>query len=73
MADNQYELLDNKQGKSFYNYQQKALDQIFVKINQNPNNYNLLYQLPTGGGKTVIFSGIARRYIQERYLSLLTV
>lgn len=65
MADNQYELLDNKQGKSFYNYQQKALDQIFVKINQNPNNYNLLYQLPTGGGKTVIFSGIARRYIQE--------
>ena len=65
MADNQYELIEEKQGKSFYDYQQKALDQIFVKINQNPTNYNLLYQLPTGGGKTVIFSGIARRYIQE--------
>ncbi|TXC81673.1 DEAD/DEAH box helicase [Luteibaculum oceani] len=65
MAENQYELLEKKQGKKFYNYQQKALDQIFVKINENPTHYNLLYQLPTGGGKTVIFSGIARRYIQE--------
>ena len=26
---------------------------------------NLLYQLPTGGGKTVVFSEIARRYINE--------
>ncbi len=29
------------------------------------NDYNLLYQLPTGGGKTVIFSEIARRYVEE--------
>ena len=26
---------------------------------------NLLYQLPTGGGKTVVFSEIARRYIEK--------
>ena len=30
-----------------------------------PSGYNLLYQLPTGGGKTVIFSELAKRYILE--------
>ncbi|MGB0166885.1 MAG: DEAD/DEAH box helicase [Luteibaculum sp.] len=65
MAENQYEILEKKQGKKFYDYQKKALDQIFQKIEENPTNYNLLYQLPTGGGKTVIFSGIARHYIQS--------
>ena len=30
-----------------------------------PNQYNLLFQLPTGGGKTVIFSELAKRYILE--------
>ena len=29
------------------------------------DNYKLLYQLPTGGGKTVIFSEMARRYIEQ--------
>lgn len=28
-------------------------------------NHHLLYQLPTGGGKTVIFSEIVRRYLAE--------
>src|SRR5699024_177806 len=27
--------------------------------------FNLLYQLPTGGGKTVVFSEIVRRYLQQ--------
>jgi type I site-specific restriction endonuclease len=31
-----------------------------------PDNYNLLYQLPTGGGKTVVFSEIVRRYINNK-------
>jgi len=52
-------------GKKLYDYQHGAIDKIFERINISPNNYNLLYQLPTGGGKTVIFSEIARRYLQS--------
>lgn len=52
-------------GKKLYDYQQKDLDQIFERFKNCPKDYNLLYQLPTGGGKTVIFSEIARRYIEE--------
>ncbi len=52
-------------GKKLYDYQHGAIDKIFERINDNPNEYNLLYQLPTGGGKTVIFSEIARRYIKK--------
>jgi len=54
---------DRKLGKKLYDYQHGAIDMIFDHINSNPDNYNLLYQLPTGGGKTVIFSEIARKYI----------
>ncbi len=54
-----------KQGKQLYAYQQNAIDEILKKIHDNPHNFNLLYQLPTGGGKTVIFSEIARRFIAE--------
>lgn len=58
--------LDNEEkiiGKKLYDYQHGAIDRIFDRINKYPKSYNLLYQLPTGGGKTVIFSEIARRYI----------
>ena len=51
--------------KKLYDYQEKALERIFARIHEFPANYNLCFQLPTGGGKTVIFSEIARRYIQE--------
>jgi len=51
-------------GKQLYAYQQKAIEEIFSKLKDHPSRYNLLYQLPTGGGKTVIFSEITRRYIQ---------
>lgn len=59
------ELLEIKEGKKLYDYQIDAIDKIFDRIRKFPNRYNLLFQLPTGGGKTVIFSEIARRYIQE--------
>lgn len=52
-----------KNGKQLYAYQQGAIDEIFNQLKDHPARYNLLYQLPTGGGKTVIFSEIARRYI----------
>lgn len=54
---------ERKIGKKLYGYQQGAIEKIFDCIKNYPDNYNLLYQLPTGGGKTVIFSEIARRYI----------
>lgn len=50
-------------GKQLYAYQHGAIDEIFKRLQDHPARYNLLYQLPTGGGKTVIFSEIARRYI----------
>jgi len=34
-------------------------------MSEMADNYKLLYQLPTGGGKTVIFSEMARRYIEQ--------
>lgn len=52
-----------QQERKLYDYQVKAIDQIFKKLACNPSPYNLVYQLPTGGGKTVIFSEIAKRYL----------
>ena len=52
-------------GKKLYDYQLEDLNQIFERFENCPSDHNLLYQLPTGGGKTVIFSEIARRYIEQ--------
>src|SRR5690606_18043450 len=51
--------------KTLYNYQEEDLQAIFKCLDESPSDFNLLYQLPTGGGKTVVFSEIARRYIQK--------
>ncbi len=58
-------------GKKLYDYQHGAIDKIFQRIKDNPSEYNLLYQLPTGGGKTVIFSEIARQYIESNHHKVL--
>ena len=55
----------NKVGKSLYDYQKEALFKIFKSFENAPENYHLLYQLPTGGGKTVIFSEITRQYLKH--------
>ncbi len=47
-----------------YNYQRGAIDKIFERFEGCPNDYHLLYQLPTGGGKTIIFSEIVSKYIK---------
>lgn len=53
-------------GKELYDYQKESIDQVFDKINNKAADFKLLFQLPTGGGKTVIFSEIARRFIAEK-------
>lgn len=52
-------------GKNLYSYQKGAIDKIFERFENSPNDYHLLYQLPTGGGKTVIFSEIVRQYLKH--------
>jgi superfamily II DNA or RNA helicase len=51
--------------KELYGYQQGDIDAIFERLDNARPNYHLLYQLPTGGGKTVIFSEIVRRYLSK--------
>lgn len=58
-------LIETTTKKNLYDYQLADLNKIFDVLESAPDNYNLLYQLPTGGGKTVIFSEIVRRYIQK--------
>ncbi len=65
MTLNSIEELRKKTGKKLYDYQEEGIDKLFSLLNRNPESYNVLYQLPTGGGKTVIFSEIARRYILD--------
>jgi len=55
----------NDTEKKLYDYQLKDLNRIFDVMAEEPDDFNLLYQLPTGGGKTIIFSEIVRRYIKE--------
>lgn len=70
ISNQEIDILDEKEtafGKQLYDYQHKSIDEIFQHIdNHNGQNYNLLFQLPTGGGKTVIFSEIARRFVENR-------
>ena len=51
--------------KTLYDYQLEDLNKIFQCFDEAPQGINLLYQLPTGGGKTVVFSEIARRFIEQ--------
>ena len=44
-----------------YNYQKGAIDKIFERFEDCPSDYHLLYQLPTGGGKTIIVSESGRQ------------
>lgn len=60
-----YDIDEKKEGKKLYDFQHEAIEQIFERLKKYPERYSLLYQLPTGGGKTVIFSKIAKRYIKE--------
>jgi superfamily II DNA or RNA helicase len=65
MAQDTFGIVEKKIDKELYEYQQEDIDKIFKVLEAHPERYNLLYQLPTGGGKTVIFSQIVREYIQR--------
>ncbi len=64
MPHTQFEL-EPEDRKELYGYQQGDIDAIFERLDNAPSNHHLLYQLPTGGGKTVIFSEIVRRYLSR--------
>ncbi|MEC3964595.1 DEAD/DEAH box helicase [Flagellimonas halotolerans] len=51
--------------KTLYDYQEEDLNKIFKHLEKLPKGTNILYQLPTGGGKTVVFSEITRRFIEQ--------
>lgn len=59
------ELEERKEGKQLYDYQKGAIEKIFNAFDNSPEDYHLLFQLPTGGGKTVIFSEIVRQYLKN--------
>ncbi|RYG30399.1 MAG: DEAD/DEAH box helicase, partial [Chitinophagaceae bacterium] len=48
-----------------YEYQEQDINKLFERLEAVDRNHRLLYQLPTGGGKTVIFSEIARRFFEK--------
>jgi superfamily II DNA or RNA helicase len=51
--------------KTLYPFQEFTVKGILKEFEENGENFNLLFQLPTGGGKTVIFSEIAKEYIAK--------
>ena len=57
------ETTGSQQRKDLYGYQENAINTLMSRMDKFPDRYNLLFQLPTGGGKTVIFSELAKRYI----------
>ncbi|OMQ12984.1 DEAD/DEAH box helicase [[Flexibacter] sp. ATCC 35103] len=50
--------------QALYAYQQTDINNILDQL-ENASNLKLLYQLPTGGGKTVVFSEIARQFMER--------
>jgi len=56
---------ENKLRPRLYEYQERDINLLFEKMELASASHRLLYQLPTGGGKTVIFSEITRRFIEK--------
>jgi len=65
MSDFAIEFQDKKSDKELYSYQHGAIEKIFEEFDTAPDDHHLLYQLPTGGGKTVIFSEFVRQYLKH--------
>ncbi len=64
----------SESAKKLYPYQENYIRHIFEEIQQlddHSQKENIIFQLPTGGGKTVIFSEIARKYIEQYHRKIL--
>jgi superfamily II DNA or RNA helicase len=72
MFENTIEI-EKEDKKELYAYQKGDIDAIFERIDNGPKQHHLLYQLPTGGGKTVIFSEIVRRYLSKHDLKVVVL
>ncbi len=57
--------------KNLYPYQKEAVKNILHELDKYEENVNVLFQLPTGGGKTIIFSEITRQYIEKKQKKVL--
>lgn len=57
--------------KKLYPYQEEYIKRIFEHLLENEKRENIVFQLPTGGGKTVIFSEISRKYIEQHQKKIL--
>ena len=53
------------EAKKLYPFQEKTVATIIEELDKNGSDFNLLFQLPTGGGKTVIFSEVAKKFIEK--------
>ncbi|MEP3209981.1 MAG: DEAD/DEAH box helicase family protein [Maribacter sp.] len=73
MAEIAAAVQERKTDKELYEYQQGAIGQIFDKFETAPEDHHLLYQLPTGGGKTVIFSEMVRQYLKKHNKKVLVM
>lgn len=73
MSETVFEVQEKKTDKELYDYQQGAIQKIFQKFEEEREDYHLLYQLPTGGGKTVIFSEIVRQYLKNHQKKVLVL
>ena len=62
-----------KTDKELYSYQKGAINKIFKRFEEAPDDYHLLYQLPMGGGKTVIFSEMVRQYLKHHNKKVLVM
>lgn len=56
---------------TLYPYQESDITKLLTKLDEGHTPRRLLYQLPTGGGKTVIFSELTRRFLQKRNLKVM--
>src|SRR5690349_6221425 len=52
-------------------YQERAINEVARKLASGKRK--VVFQLATGGGKTVVFTGIAKRYIEKSKKSVLIV
>lgn len=73
MLDTNGTIQEKNTDKELYSYQKGAISRIFEKFETAPDDFHLLYQLPTGGGKTVIFSEIVRQYLKTHQKKVLVM